>query len=531
MEVEDEPEEQNEVKQFKLITTMGKNALPHTDLFTILTASGLSHQKVSIHKNVRVEDISGHLPEETSGTLLSIEISPQKPDKPELSGVLVGNFVEDKELGTIIFHLSKNENNTPPFYLNLKMYHQALIDVNIKAAITNGKTADFLALHRFLKKMKNLDYRRFAILNSDGEQILISSCPNMQHDFSPVEIEVISKVNQLEQKIGKTIGVPQNYSQGFIKLLNKLIESWESLTEEQRKRELGELIRQHGTVNLTAYKVILKGENDEVCNVSFFEERGRINYNSFGLKFSSGAMRARWQRIKKEHGPITLAVKNKLYSPRQLFDSLNNTESDQMLLQTLMNLLNKFEMENSGCKSDVLINFKAPIEDGWTKVQHIEIEIKEVEDSFNKLETLLLERDYVTAIPLLECYKEGFLEDLAFAYALNGSFDDSIECANEAIERDCRSVAHFTKGLAYVGMGDFKCAYAAYFQAVHVCTAEWHPIAKENLEMLIQENNIQTDDVYEEILRMLDKPRLPIDDNEKCYCGTGRKFKNCHGKS
>jgi hypothetical protein len=103
---------------------MTANALPHTDLFTIMTAAGLSYQKISIHKNIRIEDVSGHFPKEITGSLISVEISPHKPDKPELSGMLMGSFVEDPEYGTLTFHISKDKDNIAPFYLNLNIFQR-----------------------------------------------------------------------------------------------------------------------------------------------------------------------------------------------------------------------------------------------------------------------------------------------------------------------------------------------------------------------------------------------------------------------
>jgi tetratricopeptide (TPR) repeat protein len=377
--------------------------------------------------------------------------------------------------------------------------------------------------------MKNMEYRRFTIVNSDGEQLLISSCPNMKHEFTSIEIEVISKINELERKSGKTIGIPHYYSQPLHTALDTLIDSWDGLTEEQRKKELRGFIGRHDTVNFTAYKVVLKGKHDEVRNLIYYEERGWINYNSLGLSFYRGAMRARWQRTIKEHGPITLSTRNRLYTGGVFFNALNNSISNHILLQSVMNLLNRPVTEPSTSKSHITINFKASVQYGWSNVQQIEIEIKDVDPLFNELEALLLDRDYMTAIPLLEQYKDTFLEDLAFAYALDGRFDDSIACANEAIERDRSSVAQFTKGLALAGKGDFNSAHDAYLLAVHACTAEWHPVAKENIEKLIQDKHIQTDNLYDSILRLLDQPRPPMADNEKCYCRSGRKFKNCHG--
>lgn len=510
---------------------MAKNALPHTDLFTIVTAAGLSHQKVSLHRNIRIQDSSGYLPAEASGELMTIEISPHKPDKPALSGVLMGSFVEDPDYGVLSFHISKDKDNCSPYYLKMDIFHKTLINLNIGAPKANGKTTDFLALHRYLEKMKNLDYRRLTIVNGDGELLLTSSCPKMKSDFTSLEIEVVSKINELERKSGEVIGIPHHFPQLFLATLNKLIDTWEILTEEQRQKGLHNLIEHHGVVKFTVYNVVRKGEHEEALNVFFSEERGWINYNSLGFSPINGTERARWKRIAKEHGPFKLSIRSRLYTAEEFYSSLNNDRSDQMLLPYIMNLINSPVTELSNYKSQLTINFKSPVKYGWNNIQHVEIVIEDVDPSYNELESLLLSGDYVTAIPLLEGYKDEFLEDLAFAYALDGRFDDSLECANEAIKRDYRSVAHFTKGLAFVGKGDFNSAYASYLLAVHACTAKWHPVARGNLEEFIRNKHIQTNDVYDKIYQLLDHPRRPMEDNGKCYCRSGRKFKNCHGKA
>lgn len=522
-----ESDEKGEMR-LKLVTTMAKDALPHTGLDTIVRAAGMSHQKVSIHKNIRIEDGSGHLPEEITGQLVSVEISPHVPDKPELSGLLMGNFVEDTQYGTLIFQLSEDKTNISPFCMRLNIFNNALINFNIRATNTNGKTTDFLNLDRYLKKMRNLEYRRFKIVNGD-EEILVSSCPSVNDVFTSLEIDIISKVRELELKTGRALGIPHYSSEQFLASLDRLDESWEGLAENKRERELSKLRRQQPIVKFTTFKVILKGEHDEVLNVFYSEERGWINYNSFGFTPNSNANKALWQSIAKKHGPITLSSRNRIYKAEEFYSALNNNLSEQLLLQTVINLLNQPVYEPSRTKSNITINFKAPVQSGWSNIQHIEIEIKDVDPLFNELETMLIAEEFVSAIHLLEKYKDNFLEDLAFAYALDGRYDDSVVCADEAIRNDHRSVAHFTKGLAFAGKGDFKSAYSAYLQAVHVCNVATHQVPKENLEKFINDNQIQTDEEYEKIIRLLDQSRPPMKDNEKCYCHSGRKFIKCHG--
>lgn len=514
--------------QLKLVTTMATDALPHTGLDTIVRAAGMSHQKVSIHKNVRIEDVSGHLPEEITGQLMSVEISPHVPDKPELSGLLMGNFAEDTEYGTLIFQLSEDKTDISPFCVKLNIFNNALIKFNIKTTNTNGKTTDYLKLNRYLKKMRNLEYRRFKIVNGD-EQILISSCPHVNDVFTSLEIDIVSKLRELELKTGRFLGIPHYFSESFLASLHRLNESWEGLMENKREREFNKLRKQQPIVKFTTLKVILKGEHDEVLNVLYSEERGWINYNSIGFNPNSKANKALWQSIAKKHGPFTLSSRSRIYKAEEFYDALTNSLTEQLLLQAVINLLNQPVNEPSCTKSNITINFKVPVQSGWSNIQPIEIEIKDVDPLYNKLETLIIAEDYVSAIQLLERYKDGFLEDLAFAYALDGRYDDSVVCAEEAIRIDHRSIAHFTKGLAYAGKGDFKSAYSAYLLAVHVCNVATYPVPKENLEKLINVKKIQTDEVYDQIIELLNQSRSPMKDNEKCYCHSGRKFINCHG--
>lgn len=527
-EEELEPDDQGSMK-FKLVSTMGKEAFSHTDIYTIMRAAGLSHQKVLFHKNVRIEDVSGHLPEEIIGNLLSVEISPTVPDKPGLSGILMGDFVENTDYGTLTFQILEDKNKIAPFYLRLDIFHEALIDIKIRSTITNGSTTDFLRLHQYLEKMKNMEYRRFKIINAENVQVLVSSCPNIKDVFTSLEIDIVTKLRELEVKSGRDFGIPPYCRKLFLTSLDKLNESWEGLTDYQRERELAKLSKQQPIVKFTLLKVILKGEQDEVINVMFSEERGWINYNSIGFTPNSTANKVLWQSIAKKHGPFTLISRNRIYKADEFFNALNNKLPEQLLLQAVINLLNQPVNEPVCTKSIITINFKDPVQSGWSNIQHIEIEIKDADPLYNELETYIFASDFVPAIHLLEIYKEDFLEDLAFAYALDGRYEESIVCAEEAIRKDRRSVAHFTKGLAYAGKGDFKSAYSAYHLAVHLCNVASHPVPKENLEKMIHDKQIQTDEVYEKIVKLLSKPRPPMKDNDKCYCHSGRKFKNCHG--
>ncbi|MCK2016350.1 SEC-C metal-binding domain-containing protein [Peribacillus frigoritolerans] len=126
-------------------------------------------------------------------------------------------------------------------------------------------------------------------------------------------------------------------------------------------------------------------------------------------------------------------------------------------------------------------------------------------------------------------YDEKFKVDLAYAYALNGEYKKSIDLCNEISEDDFGSVVHMTRGLVYVGLGEFDLAFQAYELGIHACMHKWFPVAKENLEIFIQEKNIDINENLNNILFLLSKERKPLKRKNSCYCNSGKKFKNCHG--
>lgn len=507
--------------------------MPHTDFKTILTAAGMASQKVSFHKNITIEDLSGHLPKDIADGLISVEIIPQQPVVPEISGMLMGQFVEDPQYGILSFQLIKNKEIIPPFYMKIDVFHQNKINIKIHTSLANGTTTDFLALKRYQDKFQKLQYRRFRILSPEGNTILESSCPNMNTVVSSREAEVVLKIHELEEKSGKIIGVPRTFSKPFLTSLDTLVQSWDTLTDDQRQKQFRIMDREHGTVCLTTYKVMVVGNQEEIKNLFYSEDPGWINYHSLGIRPYNKAMRAQWIQIAKSHGAIALNIRNRLHSGEEFFSLLSRRiKKDTLVLKSILSLLTDKTEEPFPMKSRITIRFHKPVEYGWNRVQHIDVVIKNEDSSLLlELESLISSGQYETAIPLLEKYKDDNLENLAFAYVLAGQYDDALSCSNEAITMYPRSIALFTKGLAYAGKGDFNAAYGFYKHAVFAVRDNWHPIAKENLMKVIEKNSIQTDEVYNRILKLLDKPRIPIKDDDKCFCNKGRKYKNCHGKT
>lgn len=514
----------------KVVVTNQPDALPHTDFFTLLTAAGLAHQKVTFHKDVRIVDMSGILPPEANGDILSVEITPQKPDNPGLSGTLMGWFEEDLEYGTISFHVLKDKDEIAPFQMNLSVFSRTTLDVNFKTNLAFAKTEEYLDLHRYIEKMKKSKYRRFYIVNSVGERVLVAGNPNMRYDYDQNEIDLVQNIRNLEELSKEEIGIPHQLHPNFVSSVQNLIEKWEELTEEERTKQLKMVVNSHGQIKFTSYKVILKNEQGEIQSVIYKEFDGWLRYQSFGVHPTSSSAKANWQRIVKTRGEMMSRMKNRVFRPEEFYHALANNPAEKILLNTIFELQKISATEMMSCKTDITIIYHKPVVHGWSHFQMIEIELLPTAPSFNQLEELNKAKKFKEALPLLEEFKDSFIENLAFSYILNERYDDAIRVSDEIIQMDMRTVAHFTKGLGYVGNGDYKAAYRAYELAVHACSSTWHPIAKENLEKLICEQHIQSDGTLKKIIDMLNRPIQMNQDNEKCYCGSGKKFKNCHGK-
>ena len=215
-----------------------------------------------------------------------------------------------------------------------------------------------------------------------------------------------------------------------------------------------------------------------------------------------------------------------------LFEQISHFDDEEFFFKQFFRLL-QAQGDSNTClpQAQVTALLKEPAIRSWQNVQMAEITISNISDDFLKMMELMNEEKYEEALDLMELYRDSIsLENLAYAYVVSGNYTKGIELAEEAIKTDFESVAHFTKGLGYVGLKEFDTAYDAYELAIHASSHDWYPKARANLVSFIEHHGIELTDRVKQIVALLNTLTKPLARKAKCYCGSGKKFKNCHGR-
>ncbi|CAH0323580.1 hypothetical protein SRABI84_05376 [Peribacillus simplex] len=293
---------------------------------------------------------------------------------------------------------------------------------------------------------------------------------------------------------------------------------------EISKEQMEELIKSHHKHKTTIIRMNLYEKGNPIRLLTF-QEPGWTNYQSFNLTLNHNKSKL-WEETVRTQGKLKFTVyKDK--GPTEFFEQFLDFNEGSFI----KHLFRGFNKQVEGqIKTQIDIEFERPIEGSWDLVQEIVIKVECISDDLIHLDKFLLNKEYVKAIPLMEKYEEKFKVDLAYAYALNEEYKKSIELCNEILKDDFNSVAHMTRGLAYVGLREFNLAFEAYELGIHACNHQWFPTAKENLEIFIQMKNIDSNEKPNSILNLLSKERKPLKRKKACYCNSGKKFKNCHGQ-
>lgn len=280
-------------------------------------------------------------------------------------------------------------------------------------------------------------------------------------------------------------------------------------------------------MKLTLIIVQLKDEQNIMVPMMTIQHLGWIDYTQLQLKFNDTIKKKEWDRIVKNQGEIKLVVNARTYEPFQFFKELMDLKSDGEFY--ILNMINKLLEIQSEVLPPIKTNLQIDFLNPNGLIQEIKVTIQQADDDYNTMEKLLAEEQYIAAIPYLEKLEVDKVT-LAYGYALNHQYDDAIQLANEIIKQDISTVAHMTKGLALVGKGNYKAAFEAYQLGVHICADRWYPFAMENLEIFIINNNIPKTSELQQIVDLLCIERERMNPKQKCYCGSKKKFKKCHGK-
>lgn len=499
-----------------------KSDLPHSNFWSIYLASAASGQPFKVFKDVSIVDPHNFGIEATGANLIQLEFTPQQPNEP----LVVNDFwcdIEENQINrTLHFKLRKEKDNGDktknPYVLKLSFYSKTKI--NFKVDCTPHSTAsEYLHLLLTLKKINDLEYRRIYFEDGEGNRILTSSCPKIDYTIKNIELKVLEKVVELDQKLQVTLPIPSQLDDRMLSRLEKIIDEYGSVDNSV-------LVNNYNEINInekiTLIEVILPIENDKGYPRRLISyANGWIKYKSLGINTLPSRVHE-WNEASKNRDPIMLNMNLKKFNPAEVFNLLRE---DKDVLSKVFEIYHKVNTLENQLRTSIQIYFEKPT----GNVQNVKILIENIDEKWNVINELYLTKNYVKMIPYLEDLE---IEDptLAYAYVLNKQYDKAIDLAKKIIKDDIRSIAHMTLGLAYIGKENYEAAYQAYLLGKTICSDVWYPIARDNFLDFLKSEKIefQNDDDLIKINNLLSENSTSRNLNSKCYCGSKKKLKNCH---
>lgn len=439
-------------------------------------------------------------------------------DTLSFSAVFEGYIVEDTRMKTLnIFINTRKSDENYPFKITLKHYEFNKFDFNIEPSIF-ANAEECVNYTNIFNKIKNLYYRRFYICDLEHNIILTASCPSL-NSVPPKElIDYYSKFNKLEKKVGHPL-----YPNRIYKRLN--LDDLDDLSELAINKNLDLLTKNDNRDRQTIIK--LYNKSDQTIPVLISELNGWFNYRSMDITFNKNDKENKkaWNKIIESQGAITFVGNIRGILPEEFCKEIISKKllGEDDILNSINNLVNSYK-SNDKYETKLVIDFKAANAD---KTQLIEVIVESADQDLNLLEKFMEENNYIQAIPLLEKFNT-FPENLAYAYVMNSEYDKAIELSNNIIKNNPYSVAHMTKGLAYVGKKEYNLALNAYKLGTYLIE-QWYPIALNNLTDFIESKEISNQEI-EKIIKTLSTPKKNKTISQRCYCGSSLSIKNCHAK-
>lgn len=513
---------------FTLSATAKRTDYEHSMFPSLFIASTSSGQPFRVYKDVTLKDLEVDGEQIETGSTQMIEFRPTLPEFPIIEAEYWGAVEDDSHNRTLTLKLNVDGSSSDeyPYIIRLKFYSQKIVNftVHISPFAASGHWNRW---YNALNKIRDLEYRRLYIRTNTGLHILTSGCPDIDMVPSKHEYDMIKWLTHLEAKSGENLVPPPTYVSRVAEVAKSLTDGWEDYDEVSRSsslRELKELMKGPKTT-LVSVQYILD-EHQSVPMV-FEHFSGWCRYKGFGLHPSS-SMRHWWEETIKSQGPIKVDINVRGREPSEIFEGIRslNREQGSGIINHVLKLTQIYFNAQDDLPpflTNVQIEFCAPRE----SVQEVKIVIRSADPDLNTMNDLLIAKNYIDAIPYLEKFKTDPI-NLSYAYVMAHRYDDAIAVANTSIEQDIRTVAHMTKGLAYVGKGDYESARNAYELGIHVCDKPWYPVAKEHLESFVEVNNISQDERLDEVAALLSKEIAPLNLNQRCYCGKKKQLKKCH---
>jgi hypothetical protein len=509
-----------------ITSTVNKEDLPHTNFYSLYLASASSGEPFRIYKNINIKDFSIEGKEEKVGDLVSLEFRPNLPTVPFIEGDFWTEIQED--LPNRALHLKLKIKETAktdfPYITRLSIFSQKLTNFDIECA-PFASAKDHLKLQQVLHKIRELDYRRIYFESNDSENLITASCPTLIANVNRDRRKLIELIAELELKLTTQLTVPLNCDE---KTLNSVIALREKINSEANLSEdqINDYIKEYENIifnpKTTFINVELANQNGFVRNL-LIHQSGWIKYSKFGFKPIDAKKAYEWHQVVKRQGAIKITTNVRQYTPLEFLNSLVENSKSNEFFKSLFDLLEINTNLDMLFKSSVEIDFNEPS----GNLQVITVKITQVDGDWNIMESLYESNDFLNLVPIFEKFGNNDTA-LAYGYVLKGQYNEAIKLANSIIKQQIMSVAHMTKGLAYVGLGDNKKAFEAYLLGVNACGYEWYPQARDNLLEFIQKHKIPASDELANLEKLLSIKRKPLSPNKRCYCGSKKSFKKCH---
>jgi hypothetical protein len=488
----------------------------------------MTGQSFRLYKNFKIKDMgfTNVNQDKLSGNMVMLEFTPNIQDKELFSSDFWGDFSEDTRKKTLTIKLStKGEVERSPYIVCLNVSSRKNITFNI-ATSSFADSNQSLNWYNMLLKIKRLEYRRVYVEDYSGTTILTSACPIMD-EFPPNKYgEYLRLLAELEDKTQEKFFPTFNFDNRIFDFISSFVSKWESLKANEHFELVEKVKSILANTKSTLVTVNLKLKNNDFVPTIITHHLHWYNYKNFNLEFTDKNQRFVWNEIVRSQSEIMFNVNARSLFPNEFFSKMIEKRSKGVLnhLTIINDLLHFDERELPDLKTNIAVHFLNPT----GNLQEIRITIAEVDNDLNILDKLLINNNYIDAIPYLEKL-ELHPETLAYAYTLKGEFDTAINLANELIHKDLDTVAHMTKGMALLGKGNINKAYEAYRLGINVVTAEWYPIAKQNLREFLINNNINETEEIKSIINLLSIKKKPISPSKRCYCGSSKSLRKCHG--
>lgn len=498
--------------------------MPHTDFYSLYVASTASGEPFRMFKDVRIKDFNIVGREEKVGDLVSLEFFPNQPTVPFIEGDFWAEIQEDIPNRALHVKImtTETEKKDFPYITRLSLFSQNKAHFDIECSPYASAT-EHLYLQQILQKIRGLDYRRLYIESNGCKKLITSSCPSLYANIDNDRRDLIEQIAQLETKLNTRLTVPLNFDQSILKYVVAIKEKVDNPNEQEKNKCIQEYEKKIFNPKTTLVNVELKAEQSSLIRNLIIHQTGWIKYSSFGGKPIDANKVYEWNQVIKRQGPIKTIANVREFGPVEFFNLLYKKAKESEIFKSIFDLLKVNKDRNLLLKSNIEIEFNEP----KNNLQLVNIKITHADDDWNQMESLYKDKNYINLIPILEKFGNDDVT-LAYGYVLDHQYDKAIDVANTVIKQDVKSVAHMTKGLAYVGKGDYRKAYEAYLLGVHVCAYDWYPTARENLLDFIKNNNISTSKELTNIEELLGVRRKPLNPNQKCYCGSKKTFKKCH---